>query len=149
MPVKDIYHDAARRALEKDGWVITHDPFQMVYGRIQMFVDLGATNLVAADRNGKRIAVEIKSFMGLSQFTEFHRAIGQYIVYSLVMAEKEPERLLYLAVTNRTYNDLLSEPLGQMVIRKLAIRLLVIDPVEEVCRTWIDSTNTAKPLSGS
>jgi len=26
MPAKDIFHDAVRIGLEKDGWVITDDP---------------------------------------------------------------------------------------------------------------------------
>jgi hypothetical protein len=26
---KDIYHQAVRNALEKEGWTITHDPFRI------------------------------------------------------------------------------------------------------------------------
>ncbi len=26
---KDLYHDNLRRALEKDGWLITHDPYEL------------------------------------------------------------------------------------------------------------------------
>jgi hypothetical protein len=26
MPAKDIFHDAVKIALQKDGWTITHDP---------------------------------------------------------------------------------------------------------------------------
>jgi hypothetical protein len=27
MPAKDVYHDAVRNALVKDGWTITADPY--------------------------------------------------------------------------------------------------------------------------
>ncbi|MEO0406663.1 MAG: element excision factor XisH family protein [Cyanobacteria bacterium P01_A01_bin.135] len=27
MPRKDQFHDAVKQALEKEGWLITHDPF--------------------------------------------------------------------------------------------------------------------------
>ncbi|MFN7462557.1 MAG: element excision factor XisH family protein, partial [Pseudanabaena sp.] len=27
MPAKDVYHDAVKNALIKDGWVITADPY--------------------------------------------------------------------------------------------------------------------------
>jgi XisH protein len=26
---KDIYHDIVKRALQKDGWTITHDPYKI------------------------------------------------------------------------------------------------------------------------
>ena len=34
MPVRDRYRDAVRDALIKDGWAITHDPFQELLGRL-------------------------------------------------------------------------------------------------------------------
>ena len=29
MPALDIYHDAMKNALVKDGWTISHDPFHL------------------------------------------------------------------------------------------------------------------------
>jgi hypothetical protein len=29
MPARDIYHNAAKNALIKDGWTITHDPSKL------------------------------------------------------------------------------------------------------------------------
>ncbi len=40
MPARDIYHNAVRNALIKDGWTITHDPLRLVWGGKDMFVDL-------------------------------------------------------------------------------------------------------------
>ncbi len=66
MPVRDIYHDAVRRALIKDGWTITHDPLRLDWGGTDMYVDLGAERLLAAEKGEQRIAIEIKSFIGAS-----------------------------------------------------------------------------------
>jgi hypothetical protein len=63
---KDIYHDTVRIALEKDGWTITDDPLTLWIGKRDLFVDLGAEKLIAAEREGKKIAVEIKSFISKS-----------------------------------------------------------------------------------
>jgi hypothetical protein len=55
MPAKDIYHDCVKKALEKDGWTITNDPFKLKWGFRELFVDLGATKLVAAERGEQKI----------------------------------------------------------------------------------------------
>jgi hypothetical protein len=44
MPVKDIYHQIVITALEKEGWIITHDPLHVKYGAINFYIDLGAEN---------------------------------------------------------------------------------------------------------
>ena len=43
-----------------------------------MYIDLGAEQLIAAEKHGEKIAVEIKSFVAVSVLYEFHLAIGQY-----------------------------------------------------------------------
>jgi XisH protein len=58
---KDVFHDVVKHALEKEGWVIT-DPFRLKIGAIEMIIDLGADRLVGAEREGEKIAVEVKSF---------------------------------------------------------------------------------------
>ena len=73
---KDIYHYQVRTALEKDGWIITDDPLTLQFGSRSVFVDLGAKKLLAAERDGQRIAVEIKSFVGKSLVKDWENAIG-------------------------------------------------------------------------
>ncbi len=92
MPARDIFHDTVKRALKKEGWTITHDPLRLQWGRKDMYIDLGAERLVAAEKGGRKIAVEIKSFLGPSQMDELEKAIGQYLVYHDVLAMVEPER---------------------------------------------------------
>ena len=53
---------------------------------------------IAAERNGQKIAVEVKTFIGTSTIFEFHTALGQLINYRYALEVQEPERVLYLAV---------------------------------------------------
>ena len=98
MAAKDIFHDAVKNALKKEGWTITHDPMYIQVGGVEMYIDLGAEKLIAAEKDGEKIAVEIKSFVGTSAIYEFHLAIGQYRNYRLALLREDPERILYLAV---------------------------------------------------
>ena len=55
---RDIIHNLVKNALINDGWNITHDPYPVKVGGFEMEVDLGAENLVAAEREGEKIAIE-------------------------------------------------------------------------------------------
>ncbi|WP_255427143.1 XisH family protein [Sphaerospermopsis sp. LEGE 00249] len=57
-----------------------------------------AERILAAEKTGKKIAVEIKSFLGASEVTEFHLALGQCLNYRSALKLTEPERMLYLAI---------------------------------------------------
>jgi len=77
MPAKDMFHDLVKRALQQDGWVITHDPLFIEWGEAEIYVDLGAEKLLAAEKGQQKIAVEVKSFLAPSVMSEFHTAVGQ------------------------------------------------------------------------
>ena len=62
MSARDLFRDTVRRALIKDDWIITHDPLRLSWGGKDMYVDLGAERLLAAEKAGQRIAVEVKEF---------------------------------------------------------------------------------------
>ena len=138
MPAKDIYHNQVKIALEKDGWTLTHDPLVLQYGAKDLFVDLGAERLLAAEKHGDKIAVEIKSFIGKSQVANLEQALGQYILYYDVLRKIEPERLLYLAVNDKIYEDLFSEPIGQILLENKRLKLLVFNVKNEVIVKWIE-----------
>lgn len=137
MPVRDKYHDAVRNALVKDGWTITHDPLHLQYGDSNMYVDLGAEKLVAAEKAGRKIAVEIKGFGGPSELAELEKAVGQYTVYRLVLEEREPEYVLYLAVPEDVLKDTFQQPLGRLIVSKAMTRVISFDPDEETISQWI------------
>lgn len=136
MPGKDIYHDCVKNALIKDGWTITQDPLSLKWGKKDMYVDLGAEQLVAAARAEQKIAVEIKSFTGLSEMIELEKAIGQYIIYRDVLAQVEPDRELYLAVSQEVASGLFAEPIGELVLNNNRVRLLVFESETEAIVKW-------------
>lgn len=70
MPARDQHHEQVRQALVKDGWAITHDPLRLRWGQRDLFVDLGAEQLLAAEKSDRKIAVEIKSFAGPSMIDD-------------------------------------------------------------------------------
>lgn len=137
MPAKDVFHNAVKHALEKDGWLITDDPLHLSFGGVEIYIDLGAEKLIAAERDGKKIAVEVKSFIGGSAISEFHAALGQFINYRIILSQKQPERELYLAVPRTTYETLFKLELIQMVIQSQNLKLLIYDPEMEVVERWI------------
>jgi hypothetical protein len=142
MPAKNIYHDAVSRALVADGWTITDDPLRMEYGDRNLYVDLGAElDTLGAERAGRKIAVEIQSFLGLSPLRDLEEAVGQYQVYHTVLEVTQPDRLLYLAVPLRVYETLLTAKFGQLIISRLGVRLLVFDDRMERIHTWIESNS--------
>ena len=138
MPAKDIYHNTVRTALEKDGWTITNDPLTLEIGDRSLFVDLGAEKILAAEKEGRKIAVEVKSFLSISPVHDLEEALGQYIVYEDILELSEPERNIYLAVREEVYLDIFSEPLGQVLLRKKRLKLIVFDSSREIIIRWID-----------
>ena len=71
---RDKFHQEVREVLEKEGWKITHDPKIMI-GRRRGYIDLGA-EIIGAEKGDQIIAVEIKSFIGVSDLDQFEDALG-------------------------------------------------------------------------
>ncbi|MFB2918321.1 element excision factor XisH family protein [Aerosakkonema funiforme] len=139
MPARDKYHDNFKNALSKDGWTITHDPLRLKWGNKDLYVDLGAEQLLTAEKAGCQIAVEIKSFGGASEMNDIENAVGQYFVYRSVLARTEPNRRLYIAVHDRIFIDIFEEAVGRLIIQDYQIPLIVFDPQMEVILRWIPS----------
>lgn len=133
---KDLFHNAVKMALEKDGWRITHDPYDLAVGGVEMHIDLGA-ELLAAERDNTKIAVEVKSFVGNSAITEFHAAHGQYLDYRYALETEDPERLLYLAIPQKTHEEFFGLEFIQSVVKRSQIKLLVYNPKPEEITQWL------------
>ncbi|MDM8561124.1 element excision factor XisH family protein [Thiotrichales bacterium HSG14] len=133
----DTYHHTVKRALDKDGWTITHDPFLLRIGRKKLYADLGASCLVSAEKKHKKIVVEIKSFMGPSEMRELEQAVGQYVVYQQVIEKKTQDYTVYLAITSKTYDSIFTDELGLLLLKNQIIRLVVFDAEKEVITQWI------------
>ncbi|MFM9947996.1 MAG: XisH family protein [Saprospiraceae bacterium] len=137
MAAKDKYHHQVRRALEKDGWVVTHDPYFLKLVGVNYPVDLGAEKLIAAQKEGEKIVVEIKSFAGESIPNEFHTALGQYLDYGLGLEEQEPERLIFLAIPEKTYQKIKKIPILLKALDRYQIKVVIFDPMSEEITQWI------------
>lgn len=138
MPAKDIFHNIVVIALQKDGWIITDDPLKLKWGLRELFVDLGAKKLIAAQKGETKIAVEIKSFIGKSPVNELENALGQYILYRNILEETEKERSIYLAIRQSTYQEIFSEPIGVLTIKKSNLYILVFDEEKKEIIQWIN-----------
>ncbi|ELS32450.1 XisH family protein [Pseudanabaena catenata USMAC16] len=112
MSARDIYHNTVRLALEKDGWTITHDPFPLQIGKKRLSADLGAERLISAEKELQKIVVEVKSFVGQSDVKDLQQALGQYVLYSQILNQMEVKRVLYLAVSQPTFNSVFTIELG-------------------------------------
>lgn len=147
MPKRDAIHNVVKQALIKDGWTITDDPYVISYGERFLFIDLAATEtgilngiqgqFIGARRGNRRIAVEIKEFRGQSAIADLEQAIGQYVLYRLLLNQIDSHRQLYLAVGNPDYDQILSEPIGELVINELPLNLLVINLETVEVHAWI------------
>jgi hypothetical protein len=138
MPAKDIYHDTVKNALIKDGWTITHDPLRVRLARGKnLFVDLGAKRLIAAERGIERIAVEVKSFTRPSDMKDLEEALGQFVLYDRLLTRYYPEHRLYLAVSEDTRKRVFEEEAGQTLIEDGILRLVTFDTVREEFVRWI------------
>jgi hypothetical protein len=137
MPAKDLYHDRVKNALIKDGWTITDDPYFIKYEDAELFADLAAEKPLAAERQGQKIVVEIKSFVGKSLMYDFHSALGQYIVYRKLIQLTEPEYKLYLAVDDIVYGEFFQRKSVQAVSNENNVLLIVVDMEKEVIKQWI------------
>ena len=136
MSARDIFHEAVKRGLQKEGWIITHDPLVVKFAKDKMSVDLGAEKILAAERGTEKIAVEIKSVLGDSELFEYHAALGQFLNYRLALRLREPERVLFLAVPVSTYRSLFSRDFAQSSVQEYQVKLIVYDPKIEVIVQW-------------
>ena len=136
MPQRDLHHEAVRRALEADGWTVTHDPYTLAIGNQNVFVDLGAERLIAAARGSERIAVEVKSFIGRSAVVDLEQALGQYLLYRVLLARQEPGRALFLGVPLSAYDGVLSSALGDVAVEEYDVHLVVVDVDNARIERW-------------
>ncbi|MHC5728520.1 MAG: XisH family protein [Nostoc sp.] len=139
MSAKDVFHEVVKKALQKDGWQITHDPLSISVGGVNLSIDLAAEKLIAAEREGEKIAVEVKSFLEKSSaISEFHTALGQFINYRGALRRRQPERVLYLAVPLTTYKTFFQLDFPKDMIEENQVKMIIYDVEQEVIFKWIN-----------
>lgn len=134
---KDRFHDTVKNALIKENWTITNDPLFLQFGGVDVYIDLGAEKLIAAEKDNQKIAVEIKSFLNLSVITDFYAALGQFMSYRLILKEEDPERILYLAIPLDIYNTFFQLLFTRTAIQDYQLKLIVYDSSNEVIAQWL------------
>jgi len=101
--------------------------------------------MIGIRQGTKDIAIEIKEFRGQSQIADLEQAIGQYTLYRLLLNQVDPEREVYLAIPEETYNDIFSEPIGKLAIAQLSLKLVIVNLAKQEISQWIP----ARPIKKS
>lgn len=133
---KDLFHEAVKTALQKEGWTITHDPYTIKTSKRRVSIDIGAERIIAAEREKKVIAVEIKSFLNPSPLYDFHQAVGQYMNYRTLLGWNEPERLLFVAVPLAAYLSFFSESDIWSLVEAVPMPLIIYDDQKQEIHKW-------------
>lgn len=137
-----------KNALVAQGWRITDDPLTLKWGTRKAHIDLGAEQMIAAERGIEQIAVEVKSFLNLSVLTDLYDAYGQFEIYRRLLAKLEPNRRLYLAIPQSVYEDLFADrEVGTLLMEDgreaNALQLIVFSTVTEEIVQWIPDPITS------
>jgi len=138
MSRKDTFHEIVVSALVREGWTITHDPYVLLFGIHDLQIDLGAEMPIGAEREGRKIAVEIKSFLSISTFGDLYHAIGQFQFYHSLLKRREAERVLYLALPEDAYHTVFDVEEGNAFRRESEIKLIVYGRETEEIIEWIE-----------
>ena len=133
---RDKFHYEVRAALEKEGWIITHDPYKVMIGRRKGYIDLGA-EIIGAEKDNV-IAVEIKSFLGVSDLDQFEDALGQFMVYFFALRKIEEDRVLYLAVPREFHENFFSDPFFVEMCVFYNVKIVVYDELNSSIKEWIN-----------
>jgi hypothetical protein len=138
MPKLDIIHNAVKNALIKDGWLITDDPYVIQYRRTVLYADLGAERPIAVERDGQKLVVEVKSFIGASKIQDLKEALGQYDIYRYLLEEAAPDRKLYIAISKVAYNTFFTQDVTQLILNRHQLPIIVVDIEIEEIMQWIN-----------
>jgi len=138
MPKLDIIHNSVKNALIKDGWLITDDPYIIQYRRTMLYADLGAERPIAAERDGQKLVVEAKSFIGASKIQDLKEALGQYDIYRYLLEETAPDRKLYIAISKVAYDTFFTQDVTQLILNKHQLPVIVVDIDAEEITQWIN-----------
>lgn len=63
MAAKDKFHNAVKRSLEKENWLVTHDPLRIEYAQDERVeIDLGAERILEQKKQEKKLQWKLKVF---------------------------------------------------------------------------------------
>ena len=83
------------------------------------------------------LLLKSRNFEAIRQLLTQEQAIGQYVLYRLLLEQVDPDRELYLAIADITFDRIFSEPIGELVRRELPMKLLIVDVAAQEVKQWI------------
>ncbi len=136
---KDAIHDSIKNALIKDGWAIIAEFLQIEYEELEIFADLVAERLpIIAEKQGKKIIIEVKTFAGRSFIRELQQALGQYDLYVDIISLAKLDYALYLAVSSIIYDTFFLRKGTHEIVQRRHLKLVVVDVEREEVVQWIE-----------
>ena len=108
----------------------------LAFGQKNVFVDVGAKRMLAAEKGKQKIVVEIKSFQGASDIRDLEQAIGQYVFYRSLLSRFEVERKLYLALPYSALIGILEEAIARPVLEDEQVAIIAFDAEKERIVQW-------------
>jgi hypothetical protein len=100
--------------------------------------DMRADKLFVATRENRSIVIEAKSFLRPSFIHEFLSACGQYQAYVFLLQEKQQSETVYMAISDEIYRNEFQSEAVQVLVKRFALRLLVVDIEQEEIWQWIE-----------
>jgi len=83
--------------------------------------------------------IEIKGFENMASPVDYiAHTVGKYVLYRAILNALENTTPLYLAVPLEAYQGILSEPIGQILIEQVKIKLVIFVPENEEIIEWIE-----------
>lgn len=134
MPAKDRLHDNVVHALEKADWKIVREQFGIALESRTIWIDLRAQK----EQENLVILVEVKDFDRTGSPVHYlANALGQYLLYRSALILTDDPTPLYMALPISSYNRIMTEDIGQDVIQRYDLRLIVFNPLTEEIVQWI------------
>ena len=90
-------------------------------------------------KDGRKIAVEVKSFRGASGITDLQQALGQYRMYRFALARLDPDRTCFLALTGEAFGNVFRSVDLLDLIPSEDLKLLIFNAITEEVARWMPS----------
>ena len=103
-----------------------------------LYADLGAERPIAVERDGQKLVVEVKSFIGASKIQDLKEALGQYDIYRYLLEETAPDRKLYIAISEVAYNTFFTQDVTQLILNRYQLPIIFVDIEIEEIMQWIN-----------
>jgi hypothetical protein len=102
-----------------------------------MQLSIEAEAVFVAEREGEKIAIEIKSFRGQSFIHNMHEALGQYNIYRVALTMERPDLTIFLAVPEKTYLAHFQSRLIKAVVATDKLNIIVYNEDNQELVQWI------------